>query len=64
MASLVPLAVVLIAVFGKPHLIGAGQRWEAAVLLIFITLVDLFGGYTFNIALSRRTMDVSPVGSA
>jgi hypothetical protein len=23
-------------------------------------LVDLFGGYTFNIALSRRTMDVAP----
>ena len=64
MASLVPLAVVLIAVFGKPHLIGAWPRWEAAFLLIFITLVDLFGGYTFNIALSRRTMDVSPAGSA
>jgi hypothetical protein len=44
-------------------LIGSWQRWEAAFLLIFITLVDLFGGYTFNIALSRRTMDVSPVGS-
>jgi hypothetical protein len=64
MASLVPLAVVLIAVFGKPHLIGAWPRWEAAFLLIFITLVDLFGGYTFNIALSRRTMDVGAVGSA
>jgi hypothetical protein len=60
MASLVPLAVVLIAVFGKPHLIGTGPRWEAAFLLIFITLVDLFGGYMFNIALSRRTMDVTP----
>jgi hypothetical protein len=64
MASLVPLAVVLVAVFGKPHLIGTGQRWEAAFLLIFITLVDLFGGYTFNIALSRRTMDVTPVTPA
>src|SRR5262252_3124966 len=64
MASLVPLAVVLVAVFGKPHLIGSGARWEAALLLIFITLVDLFGGYTFNIALSRRTMDVSPVTPA
>ena len=64
MASLVPLAVVLIAVFGKPHLVATAPRWEAAFLLIFITLVDLFGGYTFNIALSRRTMDVSPAGSA
>jgi len=27
-------------------------------------MVDLFGGYTFNIALSRRTMDVTPVGPA
>jgi len=27
MASLVPLAIVLIAVFGKPHLIGSWQRW-------------------------------------
>ena len=64
LASLVPLAVVLIVVFGKPHLIGTPQRWEAAWLLIFITMVDLFGGYTFNIALSRRTMDVSPAGPA
>ena len=55
MASLVPLAVVLIVVFGKPQLVGT-----AAFLLIFITIVDLFGGYTFNLALSRRTMDVSP----
>jgi hypothetical protein len=64
MASLVPLAIVLIVVFGKPHLIGTAPRWEAAMLLIFITLVDLFGGYTFNIALSRRTMDVAPAAPA
>jgi len=60
MASLVPLAVVLIVVFGKPELVGTPQRWEAALLLIFITVVALFGGYTFNLALSRRTMDVTP----
>ena len=64
MASLVPLAVVLVVVFGKTELLGTPQRWEAAFLLIFITIVDLFGGYTFNIALSRRTMDVAPVGAA
>ena len=64
MASLVPLAVVLIVVFGKPELVGTPQRWEAALLLIFITVVDLFGGYTFNLALSRRTMDVTPGSSA
>jgi hypothetical protein len=59
MASLIPLAVVLVVVFGKPQLLGTGQRWEAAFLLIFVTLVDLFGGYAFNIALSRRIMDVA-----
>ena len=32
-----------------------------AFLLIFVTMVDLFGGYMFNIALSRRTMDVGHV---
>jgi hypothetical protein len=61
-AAAVPLAVVVIVVFGKPQLIGTPQRWETALLLIFITMVDLFGGYTFNIALSRRTMDVTPGG--
>ena len=58
MASLVPLAVVLIVVFGKTQLLGTWERWETAGLLIFVTMVDLFGGYMFNIALSRRTMDV------
>ena len=64
MASLVPLAIVLIAVFGRSQSIDTPQRWEAAFLLIFITLVDLFGGYTFNIALSRRIMDVAPAAPA
>ena len=60
MASLVPLGVLVIVVFGKPHLLNTEQRWETAFLLMFVTMVDLFGGYTFNIALSRRTMDVGP----
>jgi hypothetical protein len=64
MASLVPLAIVLIVVFGKPQLLDTWQRWEAAILLIFVTMVDLFGGYTFNLALSRRTMDITPVAPA
>jgi hypothetical protein len=59
MASLLPLAVVLIVVFGRPQLIGTAERWEAAFLLMFVTAVDLFGGYAFNIALSRRAMDVA-----
>ena len=60
MASLVPLAVVLVVVFGKPYLLGTPERWETAILLMFVNVVDLFGGYAFNIALSRRMVDVTP----
>jgi hypothetical protein len=63
MASLFPLAVVLVVVFGKPQLLGSEERWEAAFFLMFVTAVDLFGGYAFNIALSRRTLDVAPAGA-
>jgi hypothetical protein len=63
MASLFPLAVVLVVVFGKPQLLGTADRWEAAFLLLFVTAVDLFGGYAFNIALSRRTLDVAPAST-
>jgi hypothetical protein len=54
MASLVPLMVVVIVLFGKPHLLYLEGRWEAAVLLVGVNMADLFGGYAFNIALSRR----------
>jgi hypothetical protein len=64
LASLVPLAVVLVVVFGKPYLLGTTERWETALLLMFVTAVDLFGGYAFNIALSRRIFDVSPASSS
>ena len=60
MASLVPLAVVLVVVFGKPYLLGTPERWETAILLMVMTAVDLFGGYAFNIALSSRIFDVTP----
>ena len=60
MASLVPLAVVLVVVFGKPYLLGTPERWETAMLLLVVNVVDLFGGYAFNIALSRRIFDVNP----
>lgn len=60
MVSLVPLAVVLVVVFGKPYLLGTPERWETAILLMFMNVVDLFGGYAFNIALSRRIFDISP----
>jgi hypothetical protein len=59
MASVVPLGVSLVAIFGKPELLATPQRWEAAFLLLLIAAIDLFGGFMFNIALSRRTMDVA-----
>ena len=65
MASLVPLAVMVVVIFGKPELLGAKERWEAAILLLFVNAADLFGGYAFNIALSRRMFDISaPSGGA
>ena len=59
LSSIVPLGIALIVIAGKPELLQTAQRWEAAFLLLFISAVDLFGGYTFNIALSRRMMDIS-----
>ena len=59
MASLLPLAVVLVVVFGKPYRLGPPERWETAILLVVVTVVDVFGGYAFHIALSRRMVDVS-----
>jgi hypothetical protein len=35
MASLVPLGISLIVIFGKAELLGTPQRWEAAFLLLF-----------------------------
>ena len=58
LASMVPLGVSLILIVGKPELLDTPQRWEAAFLLLLIAAIDLFGGYTFNLALSRRMMDV------
>ena len=40
------------------------QRWETAILLIVVTVVELFGGYAFTIALSRRIVEVNPPLSA
>ena len=64
LASLVPLGVVAVVMFGRPELLGTTERWEAAMLLMFVTAVDLFGGYTFNIALSRRMFDVGATGAS
>ena len=45
-------------IFGKPQLLNTSERREAALLLMLVTLMDLFGGYAVNIALSRRMVDV------
>jgi hypothetical protein len=54
MASLLPLLIVVVVIFGRPQLLNTPERWEAALLLLHFTAADLFGGYAFNIALSRR----------
>jgi hypothetical protein len=62
MASLVPLVIVLVVMFGKSELLNTPGRWEAALLLAGVSLADLFGGYAFNIALSRRIFDIGGAG--
>ena len=64
MASLVPLVVVLVVMFGKSDLLKTEGRWEAAILLAGVSMADLFGGYAFNIALSRRIFDIGGAGSS
>src|SRR5215475_1614555 len=59
MASLVPLGLTLVVIFGSSELLDTSERWGAAFLLLCVTAADLFGGYAINIALSRRMMDVA-----
>jgi hypothetical protein len=59
MASLLPLLIVVVVIFGRSHLLNTPERWEAAFLLMLVTATDLFGGYAFNIALSRRMFNVT-----
>ena len=57
-ASLLPLLIVVVVIFGRSELLNTADRWQAALLLMLVTLTDLFGGYAFNIALSRRMVDL------
>jgi hypothetical protein len=57
-ASLLPLLIVVVVIFGRSQLLNTSDRWEVALLLMLVTLTDLFGGYAFNIALSRRMVDI------
>jgi hypothetical protein len=59
MASLVPLGVSLVVIFGKPEYLDTPEKWEAAFLLLCVAATDLLGGYAINIALSRRMMDLA-----
>lgn len=64
MASLAPLVIVFVVMFGRPQLLNSAGRWEAALLLAGVCMADLFGGYAINIALSRRIFDVGGAASS
>jgi hypothetical protein len=49
-----------VVVFGKPYLRDTPERWETAILLMVVHVVDVFSGYAFTIALSRRIFEVKP----
>jgi hypothetical protein len=56
LASVVPLLVAAVAMIGHPELLQTSGRWEAAVLLVLMSLADLIGGFAITIGLSRRTI--------
>ena len=56
LASVVPLLVAAVAIVGHPELLRTAGRWEAAVLLVLVSLADLVGGFAITIGLSRRTI--------
>jgi hypothetical protein len=56
LASVVPLLVAAVAIIGHPELLHTAARWEAAVLLVLVSLADLIGGFAITIGLSRRTI--------
>jgi hypothetical protein len=64
MASLLPLAVVGAvlagaAFFQAGNLVDAPGKLEIALMLLAVCIMDLFGGYAINIALSRRQFNVT-----
>ena len=54
LASVVPLLVAVVAIVGHPELMQTPARWEAALLLVLMSLADLVGGFAITIGLSRR----------
>lgn len=57
LASLVPLAVVIVAIVAKGPWGTNTILWEPALLLLAVSLIDLLGGTLITIALSRRVTD-------
>lgn len=56
-ASLIPLAVVIVAIVAKGPWGTGTILWEPAILLLIVSLIDLLGGALITIALSRRVTD-------
>jgi hypothetical protein len=56
LASVVPLVIACVAIMGHPELLGTPERWEAAILLLLVSAVDLIGGFAITIGLSRRAI--------
>lgn len=59
MASIVPLFVVVIYLLGGLGATFDRTKFEVALILVVVNLVDLFGGYVFTISLSRRSVDLN-----
>jgi hypothetical protein len=56
LASVVPLIIAAVAIIGHPDLLRTEGRWEAAMLIVFVNLADLIGGFAITMGLSRRTI--------
>jgi hypothetical protein len=56
LASVVPLLVAVVAIVGHPELLQTPSRWEAAFLLVLMSLADLVGGFAITVGLSRRVI--------
>jgi hypothetical protein len=63
LASVVPLIVAAVAIIGHPELLQTEGRWEAAILLVLMSLADLVGGFAITIGLSRRTIGFGAPGN-
>src|ERR1700674_2274949 len=56
LASVLPLVVAVVGIFERYETLKAGERWEAAILLVLVSLADLIGGDAVTLGVSRRTI--------